>query len=98
MGLRIGGASEFAGWSRPPSSNYRVGKTCKGFTSRILYQQRAQDGWASSKPPEALPVIGFSPRCNAWPTAGRLLADMVAERAPTTNLTPFPFFLIWSIK
>ncbi|UVK48331.1 FAD-dependent oxidoreductase (plasmid) [Mesorhizobium sp. AR07] len=53
--------------------------------------------------PDTLPVISFSaPRNDVihayghshcgltlGPTAGRLVADMVAERAPTINLTPF---------
>ncbi|RWE72808.1 MAG: FAD-binding oxidoreductase [Mesorhizobium sp.] len=105
MGLRIGGGAEFAGLEAPPNyrRSDALAKLAKVYLPDLISTEGTR--WMGHRPttPDTLPVIGFSPRRNdvihayghshcgltLGPTTGRLVADMVAERAPTIDLTPF---------
>ena len=105
MGLRIGGAAEFAGLEAPPEP-----ARCDALLALAkLYLPglRAEGGtrWMGHRPttPDSLPVIGRSPRrrdvlyafghghtgLTLGPTTGRLVADLVAGRSPPLDLAPF---------
>ena len=64
MGLRIGGAAEFAGLEAPP--NYARCDALLSLAARYLPGLRAEGGtrWMGHRPttPDSLPVIGRSPR------------------------------------
>ncbi len=105
MGLRIGGAAEFAGLDAP--ANYARADALARLARRYLPELRTEGGtrWMGHRPttPDSLPVIGASPRradvIHAYghshggltlaPTTGRLVADLVAGRAPPVDLAPF---------
>lgn len=105
IGLRIGGAAEFAGLDAP--ANYRRSKTLVEL-ARLYFPDLCTEGgtqWMGHRPttPDSLPVIGRSPRRNdivyafghghtgltLGPTTGLLVADLIADRAPTLDLYPF---------
>ncbi|QIB33953.1 NAD(P)/FAD-dependent oxidoreductase [Ancylobacter pratisalsi] len=104
-GLRIGGAAEFAGLDAPPNyarsdalatlaRRYLPGLKTEGGTR-----------WMGHRPTTAdsLPVIGRSPRrgdvfyafghghtgLTFGPTTGRLIAELVAGRTTSLDITPF---------
>jgi D-amino-acid dehydrogenase len=105
MGLRIGGAAEFAGLEAPP--NFVRSKALVTLAKRYFPELNPHGGaeWMGHRPttPDSLPVIGPSPkRPNVFyafghghtgltfgPTTGRLIADLVAGRPPSLDLSPF---------
>jgi D-amino-acid dehydrogenase len=105
MGLRIGGAAEFAGLEAPP--NYARCDAMLALATRYLPGLRAKGGtrWMGHRPttPDSLPVIGRSPRrrdvlyafghghtgLTFGPTTGRLIAELAAGRSPSLDLMPF---------
>jgi D-amino-acid dehydrogenase len=105
MGLRIGGAAEFAGLDAPP--NFARSKALVTLAKRYFPGLNTQGGaeWMGHRPttPDSLPVIGPSPKrpndfyafghghtgLTFGPTTGRLIADLVAGRPPALDLSPF---------
>jgi D-amino-acid dehydrogenase len=105
MGLRIGGAAEFAGLEAAP--NWRRSETLMRLARRYLpdLNTRGARLWMGNRPttPDSLPVIGRSARqANVFyafghghlgltlgPTTGRLVADLVAVRTSSIDLGPF---------
>ena len=105
MGLRIGGAAEFAGLDAPP--NFARSKALLTQAARALPGLRTEGGteWMGHRPtlPDSLPVIGRSARhANVFhafghghlgltqaPTTGRLIAELAAGETPGIDLTPF---------
>ncbi|MCY1245362.1 D-amino acid dehydrogenase [compost metagenome] len=105
MGLRIGGAAEFAGLETTP--NYARSDALAKLARFYLPNLKADEGprWMGHRPttPDSLPVIGRSPHrddvihayghshggLTLGPTTGRLVADLVARRQSTIDLSPF---------
>ena len=105
MGLRVGGAAEFAGLDAAP--NWRRSEALMTLARRYLpdLDTRGARPWMGNRPttPDTLPVIGRSPRqadvfyafghghlgLTLGPTTGRLVADLVTGRAPSIDLAPF---------
>lgn len=105
MGLRIGGAAEFAGLDTAP--NYARSDALAKLARIYLPDLNAEEGtrWMGHRPttPDSLPVIGRSPHrddvihayghshggLTLGPTTGRLIADLVARRQPAIDLSPF---------
>jgi len=105
MGLRIGGAAEFAGLETAP--NYARSDALAKLARIYLPDLKAHEGtrWMGHRPttPDSLPVIGCSPHrddvihayghshggLTLGPTTGRLVADLVARRHSTIDLSPF---------
>lgn len=105
IGLRIGGAAEFAGLAAPP--NYRRSDALLTLGKRFLpnIDDRGAVKWMGHRPatPDSLPVIGASPRAPAIvyafghghlgltqaATTGALVADLLAGRANGIDLTPY---------
>ena len=105
MGLRIGGAAEFAGLETP--ANYARCDALLALAGLYLPGLRTEGGtrWMGHRPttPDSLPVIGRSPGrrdvlyafghghtgLTFGPTTGRLIADLAAGRSPPLDLTPF---------
>ena len=105
IGLRIGGAAEFAGLEAPP--NFARSKALVALAKRYFPGLNAEGGteWMGHRPmtPDTLPVIGPSPRrqnvfyafghghtgLTFGPTTGRLIADLIAGRPPPLDLAPF---------
>jgi glycine/D-amino acid oxidase-like deaminating enzyme len=105
IGLRIGGAAEFAGLEAPP--NYRRSRALVALAARYLPGLDPAGGvdWMGHRPttPDSLPVIGRSPRhrnvlyafghghigLTVGPTTGRLIAELVSGRQPSIDLSPF---------
>jgi D-amino-acid dehydrogenase len=105
MGLRIGGAAEFAGLEAPP--NFARSNALVALAKRYFPGLNPQGGaeWMGHRPttPDSLPVIGPSPKrpnvlyafghghtgLTFGPTTGRLIADLVAGRPPSIDLSPF---------
>lgn len=105
IGLRIGGAAEFAGLSAP--ANHARARALLRSARRYLPDLAAQGGttWMGQRPstPDSLPVIGPSPRhgrvfyafghghlgLTQSSTTGRLIADLVTGRTPPLDLSPF---------
>jgi D-amino-acid dehydrogenase len=105
MGLRIGGAAEFAGLEAPP--NWRRSEALMTLARRYLsdLDTRGARLWMGNRPttPDSLPVIGRSARqpgvfyafghghlgLTLGPTTGRLVADLVAGRIASIDLAPF---------
>ena len=105
IGLRIGGAAEFAGLSAP--ANHARAQALLRSARRYLPDLPAEGGtaWMGQRPstPDSLPVIGPSPRhgrvfyafghghlgLTQSSTTGRLISDLVAGRAPPLDLSPF---------
>jgi D-amino-acid dehydrogenase len=105
IGLRIGGAAEFAGLDAP--ANYRRSDALLALGRRFL-PDIDEDGavnWMGNRPatPDSLPVIGVSPRVSSViyafghghlgltqsATTAALVADVLAQRAPRVPLTPY---------
>jgi D-amino-acid dehydrogenase len=105
MGLRIGGAAEFAGLEAKP--NYERSNALAELARRYLPGLSIAGGtrWMGHRPttPDSLPVIGRSPRrgnvfyafghshtgLTFGPTTGRLIAELVAGRTPSVDVAPF---------
>ncbi len=105
IGLRIGGAAEFAGLDAEP--NFRRSDALLTLARRYLpdLDTRGAVRWMGHRPatPDSLPVIGPSRRrddvvyafghghlgLTLGPTTGRLVADLLAGRAPPIDLSPF---------
>ncbi|MBV8831673.1 MAG: FAD-binding oxidoreductase [Hyphomicrobiales bacterium] len=105
MGLRIGGAAEFAGLETPP--NFARAKSLVALAKRYFPRLNPHGGteWMGHRPttPDTLPVIGrSSKRRNIFyafghghtgltfgPTTGRLIAELVTGRGSSLDLAPF---------
>lgn len=105
IGLRIGGAAEFAGLDARP--NFRRSDALVTLARRYLPGLDTRDAvrWMGHRPttPDSLPVIGRSPRrsdvvyafghghlgLTLGPTTGRLVAGLVAGRPSPVELSPF---------
>ena len=105
MGLRIGGAVEFAGLTAAP--NYNRSKALLRLAKTYLPDLNAEGGteWMGNRPstPDSLPVIGpsqnFSNVMYAFGhghlgltgsmTTGRIIADLVSEASVNIDLSPF---------
>jgi D-amino-acid dehydrogenase len=105
IGLRIGGAAEFAGLDAP--ANYRRAEALLALGRRFLPDIDETDAvnWMGHRPatPDSLPVIGASPRTPAViyafghghlgltqsATTAALVADLLAQRTPRVPLTPY---------
>lgn len=105
IGLRIGGAAEFAGLKAPP--NYRRSDALLTLGKRFLPGINDQGAlrWMGHRPatPDSLPVIGRSPRVPAIvyafghghlgltqsATTGALVADLLANRTPGIPLDDY---------
>ena len=105
VGLRIGGAAEFAGIDAPP--NYRRSDALLALGKRFLPDIDDRDAakWMGHRPatPDSLPVIGASPRAPSVvyafghghlgltqsATTAALVADVLAGRTPRVPLAPY---------
>jgi len=105
IGVRIGGAAEFAGLKAPP--NYRRSDALLALGKQFLpgIDDRGAVKWMGHRPstPDSLPVIGRSPNAPAVvyafghghlgltqsATTGALVADLLADRQPTIDLSPY---------
>ncbi len=105
MGLRIGGAVEFAGLDAAP--NYKRSKVLLQLAKTYLPELHTQGGteWMGNRPstPDSLPVISRSSKvANVFyafghghlgltgsMTTGRLIADLVSDKRSNLDLSPF---------
>jgi D-amino-acid dehydrogenase len=105
MGLRIGGAADFAGLEAPP--DYRRSRALVDLAARYFPGLNREGGteWMGHRPttPDSLPVISRSPRrsdvfyafghghtgLTFGPTTGRLIAELVAGQVPSLDLAPY---------
>jgi D-amino-acid dehydrogenase len=105
MGLRIGGAAEFARLEAPP--DYRRADALLSLAKLYLPDLRVEGGaaWMGQRPttPDSLPIIGGSARrpnvyyacghghlgLTQAATTGALIADIIAARAPRLDMAPF---------
>ena len=105
VGIRIGGAAEFAGLHAAP--NYRRAEALLRLARRVLPGLGTSGGtaWMGLRPatPDSLPVIGPSPSTPGLFYAfghghlgltqsaptGRAIADLVTGQAPAFDLAPF---------
>ncbi|MDR5745842.1 FAD-dependent oxidoreductase [Caballeronia sp. LZ029] len=105
VGLRIGGAAEFAGLDAPP--NYRRSDALLTLGKRFIpgIDDTGAAKWMGHRPatPDSLPVIGASPRMPSVvyafghghlgltqsATTAALVADVLAGRAPRIPLGPY---------
>lgn len=105
MGLRIGGAAEFAGLDA--AAKYARSDALAALAHPYLPGLKTGGGmrWMGHRPttPDSLPVIGASPNrpdvihayghshigLTLGPTTGRLVADLIADRSGPIDLSPF---------
>jgi D-amino-acid dehydrogenase len=105
VGLRIGGAAEFAGTAAPP--NYRRSDALLTLGKRFIpgIDDTGAAKWMGNRPatPDSLPVIGASPRMPSVvhafghghlgltqsATTAALVADVLAGRTPRVPLRPY---------
>jgi D-amino-acid dehydrogenase len=105
VGLRIGGAAEFAGLDAPP--NYRRSDALLTLGKRFIpgIDDTGAAKWMGHRPatPDSLPVIGASPRMPSVvyafghghlgltqsATTAALVADVLAGRTPRVPLGPY---------
>jgi D-amino-acid dehydrogenase len=105
IGVRIGGAAEFAGLKAPP--NYKRSDALLALGKRFLpgINDKGAVKWMGHRPatPDSLPVIGQSPRAPSViyafghghlgltqsATTGALVADLLANRTPGIGLEPY---------
>ena len=104
-GIRAGGIAEFAGPDAPPDPRIarRVRRHAQALFPAL--ESEGTSEWMGPRPshPDSKPVIGRSPRHrNAWfafghdhlgltmgGITGRLVAELVAGKPPSVDLTPF---------
>jgi D-amino-acid dehydrogenase len=103
--LRIGGAAEFAGLDAPPNHQRSDALLALGKRFLPGIDDKDAVKWMGHRPatPDSLPVIGRSPRAPSViyafghghlgltqsATTGALVADLLADRPPTTDLAPY---------
>lgn len=105
VGLRIGGAAEFAGLEAP--ANFRRSQALLELARRYLpgLDEREARQWMGQRPttPDSLPVIGASPRSDRVlyafghghlgltqaATTALLLGDLLQDRRPRLDLAPY---------
>ncbi|MHA6844537.1 FAD-binding oxidoreductase [Ralstonia syzygii] len=105
IGLRIGGAAEFAGLAAPP--NYKRSDALLQLAKRFLpgVDDSGAVRWMGHRPatPDSLPVIGRSPRApnvlyafghghlglTQSATTAALIADLLAQRDPRVDLAAY---------
>lgn len=105
IGVRIGGAAEFAGLDAPP--NYKRSDALLALGKKFLPGIDDKDAvkWMGHRPstPDSLPVIGRSPTAPSIiyafghghlgltqsATTGALVADLLADRQPAIDLAPY---------
>jgi D-amino-acid dehydrogenase len=105
VGLRIGGAAEFAGLTAPP--NFARARRLERLGATYMPGLSLAGGteWMGQRPatPDSIPVLGPSPRrpdifcafghghlgLTLAATTGRLIADLIGGRAPPIDLAPF---------
>lgn len=105
IGLRIGGAAEFAGLEAAP--NYRRSEALLKLARRYLpgLNESGAQQWMGHRPatPDSLPVIGPSPHSSAVvyafghghlgltqaATTAELVADLLQGAAPAVDLAPY---------
>lgn len=105
MGLRIGGAVEFAGLSAAP--NYQRSKALLSLAQKYLPGLNTAGGteWMGHRPstPDSVPVIGPSQTCDnlfyafghghlgltGSMTTGRLISELAVGKTPSIDLTAF---------
>jgi len=104
-GLRLGGTAEFAGVDAPPDYRRARMLLAQGQRTLPGLQGDGATEWMGCRPslPDGLPVIDRSPQFpNVYfacghahfglteaPTTGKLIADLVAGRPPSMDVTPF---------
>ena len=105
IGLRIGGAAEFAGLEAP--ADFRRSARLRALARQYLPGLNDNPGtqWMGQRPttPDTLPVIGVSPRAprilhafghghlglTQAATTAKLIADLAAGRTPPIDLDPY---------
>jgi len=105
IGMRIGGAAEFAGVDAPP--NFQRSAALLKLARRYLpdLDERDAQQWMGHRPatPDSLPVIGTSPRSDAivyafghghlgltqGATTGELVADLLTRAKPSVDMSPY---------
>jgi D-amino-acid dehydrogenase len=105
IGLRIGGAAEFAGLTAPP--NYKRSQALLALARRYIpdLNEAGAEQWMGQRPttPDSLPVIGASPRCEKLlyafghghlgvtqsATTARLVADLLEGKPSSLDLAPY---------
>ena len=105
MGLRIGGAVEFAGLDEPP--NFKRSKALLRLAKNYLPGLNIEDGteWMGHRPstPDSLPVIGRATRhenviyafghghlgLTGSATTGRVVSEIICEKGRRPDLKPF---------
>jgi D-amino-acid dehydrogenase len=104
-GLRIGGAAEFAGLDAPANFRRSEALLALARLYLPGLRSEGAVSWMGQRPatPDSLPIIGRSPRwrnilyacghghlgLTQAATTGRLIADLVGERAPPIDMTPY---------
>ncbi|MQW87893.1 NAD(P)/FAD-dependent oxidoreductase [Sinorhizobium saheli] len=105
VGLRIGGAAEFGGLQSPPNfkRSKALVKLAKLYLPGLREQGGVE--WAGHRPatPDSLPVIGRSSASQhiiyafghghlgltQGPTTGKIVGDLLFDRSPSLDLSPF---------
>ncbi|MES2103002.1 MAG: FAD-binding oxidoreductase [Pseudomonadota bacterium] len=105
IGLRIGGAAEFAGLEAP--ANYQRSEALLSLARRFIPGLDESGGkqWMGHRPatPDSIPVLGASPKSpnilyafghghlglTQAATTAALITDLLAGRTPGTDLSPF---------
>jgi len=104
-GLRIGGAAEFAGLDAPADFRRSDALLALARLYLPGLRSEGAAAWMGHRPatPDSLPIIGRSPRrrnilyacghghlgLTQAATTGRLIADLIGERAPPIDMTPY---------
>jgi D-amino-acid dehydrogenase len=104
-GLRIGGAAEFAGLDAPANFRRSEALLALARLYLPGLRSEGAAAWMGQRPttPDSLPIIGRSPRrrnilyacghghlgLTQAATTGRLIADLIGERTPPIDLTPY---------
>jgi D-amino-acid dehydrogenase len=104
-GLRLAGTSEFDRSDAPPNwaRTEALAKLGPRMLPGLAVDQ--YERWVGTRPstPDSLPILGRAPRCErvflayghghfglmAAPATGQVIADLVAEREPRIDITPF---------
>jgi len=104
-GLRLTAGVEFAGLEAPPNYDRVRGLLPDAQRMLPGLKAEERSAWLGFRPslPDSLPVIGPAPDCpqivcafghghlgmTQGPATGRIVADMIAGRAPNLDVTPF---------